>query len=71
MASAKKRDTLIDRVVERIIKENFISSPFIQRKFQISYLGAQKVIKKLEEMGYIEKGEQFTKRRVLKHKFIQ
>lgn len=71
MGRKRKNGTLIDSVVEVIIKQQYISTPFIQRKFQISYLGAEKVIKQLEEMGYVETGQEFSKRKVLKNKFIQ
>lgn len=71
MGRKRKHGVLIDFVVEKVIKEDYISTPFIQRKFQVSYLKAQEILKQLEEMGYIEKGEEFTKRKVLKNKFIQ
>ena len=62
---------LIDYVVEKVIKEDYISTPFIQRRFQISYLKAQEILKQLEEMGYIEKGKEFTLRKVIRHKYLQ
>lgn len=71
MGRKRKHGVLIDYVVEKVIKEDYVSTPFIQRKFQISYLKAQDVIKQLESMGYIERGKEFTERKVLKHKFIQ
>lgn len=71
MGRHRKNGTTIDSVVEVVIKQDYISTPFIQRQFQISYLGAQKIIKQLEKLGYIEKGEQFTERKVLRHKYIQ
>ncbi len=69
MGRKGKNGTQIDRAVEIVIKEDYISWPFISRKLQIGYLGAQKVIKKLEEMGYVETGES-TKIKVIKHKFL-
>lgn len=70
MGRKRKNGILIDFVVEKVIKEEFISAPFIQRKFQVSYLKAQEILKHLEEMGYIEEGEEFTKRKVLKNTYI-
>lgn len=71
MGRKRKHGTQIDRAVEIVIKEDYISWPFISSKLQIGYLGAQKVIKQLEDMGYIEKEQERTKRKVLKHKYIQ
>lgn len=71
MGRKRKNGLLIDFVVEKIIKEDFVSTPYIQRKFQISYLKSQEVLKQLEELGYIETGKEFSKRKVLKHKYIQ
>lgn len=61
----------IDIIVEKVIREDYINSSFIQRKLQISYLGAQDILKKLAEMGYIEKFEPFKKLKVIKKHFIQ
>lgn len=71
MGRKRKQGVLIDYVVEKIIREYFISTPFIQRKFQVSYLRAQQILKQLEKMGYIEKVKEFEPIRVLKHKYIQ
>lgn len=71
MGRKRKNGELIDFVVEKVIKENFVSTPYIQRKFHVGYLKAQEILKQLEEMGYIEKGKEFTQRRVLKHRYIQ
>lgn len=71
MGRKRKHGTLIDIAVEKVLKVDYVSTPFIQIKCQVSYLTAQKVLKQLEEMGYIEKGEEFTERKVLKHKYIQ
>lgn len=71
MGRKSKSGTQIDRIIEFVIREDYVSTPFIQKKLQIGYLGAQKVIKRLEVMGYLEKGEEFSERKVLKHKFIQ
>ena len=71
MGRKRKNGELIDIVVEKIIKEEFVSAPFIQRKFQLSYIKARELLKRLEEMGYIERGNEFEKRKVLKHRYIQ
>lgn len=71
MGRKRKAGTQLDIIVEKVIKEDYVTTSFIQRKLQISYLSAMKVLKQLEELGYIEKGEDFTKRRVIKHSFIQ
>lgn len=71
MGRKRKNGVLIDFVVERIIKEEYVSTPFIQRAFQIGYVSARKVIKQLHEMGYIENENEFKNIRVIKHKYIQ
>ncbi len=69
MGRKSKNGTQIDRVLEFVIKEEYITWPYISRKLQIGYMGAQKVINQLEKMGYIEKADS-TRKRVLKHRFI-
>lgn len=71
MGRKRKHGTLIDAVVEKVIKEEYVSTPLIQRKFQISYLKAQQILKQLAEMGYIEKVIEFKQMKVLKHNYIQ
>lgn len=71
MGRKRMNGKLIDHVVEKVIKEEYVSTPFIQRKFQVSYLKAQSVLKELAEMGYIEKVIEFKPVKVLRHKFIQ
>jgi ribosomal protein S25 len=71
MGRKRKQGVLIDAVVEKIIKEDYISTPFIQRQFQISYLKAREILKLLEKMGYIEKVDEFKPVKVLKHNYIQ
>ncbi len=61
----------LDRIIYLVIREDFVTASFVQRRLGIGYLSAMKILKKLEELGYIEKGEDFTKRRVLKHHYIQ
>ncbi len=71
MVRKRKNGELIDFVVERILKEEYVSTPYIQRKFQISYLKAQQILKQLAEMGYIEKIVEFKQMKVLKHRYIE
>lgn len=71
MGRKRKDGVLIDFVVETIINEHYISTPFIQRKFQISYTTARKIIKQLFEMGYVENDNEFENIKVIKHKYIQ
>lgn len=70
MGRRSKNGTQIDRAVEKVIKEDYVSTPFIQRTLQISYLSAQKVLRQLAEMGYIEKVTEHKQMKVLKHKFL-
>jgi len=69
MGRKSKNGTQIERAIELIIKKDYITWPLISRKIRIGYLGAQKIIKQLEEMGYIEKIET-TSKKVLKHYFL-
>jgi ribosomal protein S25 len=64
-------ESQLDRIIHLVIKEDYVTGSFVQRKLGISYLGAMNVLRKLEELGYIEKGNDFTKRRVVKHNYIQ
>jgi Mn-dependent DtxR family transcriptional regulator len=64
-------ESQLDRIIYLVIREDFITGAFVQRKLGISYLSAMKVLNKLEELGYIEKGEDFTKRKVIKQNLIQ
>ncbi len=71
MGRKRKNGTSIDLAVEKVIKEEFINTAFIQRKLQISYLTARKIIKQLFEIGYIESDNEFENIKVIKHKYIQ
>ena len=70
MGRKRKNGELIDLVVERIISENYLSTPFLQRKFHISYLTARKIITQLFEMGYIENENEFENIVVKRHKYL-
>lgn len=71
MGRQRKNGKLIDLVVEKILKEKVVSTPYIQRKFQVSYLSAQKILIKLADMGYIEEATEFKEMRVLRKSYIQ
>ncbi|HVZ67045.1 MAG TPA: DNA translocase FtsK [Patescibacteria group bacterium] len=71
MGRKRKNGELIDLVVEKIIKEQTVSTPYIQRKFQVSYIKAQKILKQLAEMGYIETFTEFKEMKVLRKDYIQ
>lgn len=64
-------ESQLDRVIYLVIKEEFVTASFIQRKLQISYLGAQNILKELSKMGYVEEYKPFKKLKVLKNNFIQ
>lgn len=70
MGRKSKNGTQIERVIEFVIKEEYLTWPFVSRKLQIGYLGTQKVIKQLEEMQYIKKDEEPGKYKVVKHKLL-
>lgn len=61
----------LDKVVFLVIKEEYVTASFIQRKLGITYTSAQEVLKNLAEMNYIEKYKPFKKLKVIKHKFTQ
>jgi ribosomal protein S25 len=61
----------MDKIVSYVIKEDYITASFIQRKLGIAYISAQIVLKKLSEAGYIEDYKPFKKLKVIKHHFIQ
>lgn len=64
-------ESQLDRIIHLVIREEFVTAPFIQRKLGISYLSAQKVLKKLAEIGYIEEFKPFRKLKVIKNHYIQ
>ncbi len=55
MGRKNKNGSQIDRIIELVIKKDYVSTPFIQRKLKIAYLGAQNILKQLAQMGYVEK----------------
>lgn len=70
MGRKSKHGTQIERVLEYVIREEFVTWPYISRKLQIGYIGTQKVIKQLEDMEYIKKDEKSGKYKVIRHKLI-
>lgn len=71
MGRRRKNGELIDLVVEKIIKEQTVSTPYIQHKFQVSYMKAQEILRQLAYMGYIENVTEFKEMRVLRKTYIQ
>lgn len=61
----------LDRIVFLVIKEEYVSAPFIQRRLGITYPSAQLILQKLNELGYVEEYKPNKKLKVLKHQFIQ
>jgi len=55
MGRKRKNGTQIDIIVEKVIKLDFVTASFIQRKLGITYLSAQALLEKLAVMGYVEK----------------
>lgn len=71
MGRKSNLESQLDRIVYLVINEDYITASFVQRKLGITYISAQKILKKLAEMGYVEKYEAFKKIRVVRHKFMQ
>ncbi|HMS23166.1 MAG TPA: hypothetical protein PKA38_05425 [Candidatus Levybacteria bacterium] len=64
-------ESQLDRVIYLVIKEEFVTASFIQRRLGITYPTAQSVLMHLAELGYTEKFIPFKKLKVLKHCLIQ
>lgn len=71
MGGKSNIESQLDRLVHLVIKEDYVTASFVQRKLGITYLSAQSVLKELAEIGYIEEFKPFKKLKVLKHHFIQ
>ena len=71
MSRRSDLDSQLDRLVYLVIKEDYISASFVQRKLGITYPSAQSLLRKLAEMGYIEKYKSFKKLKVIRHCYIQ
>lgn len=61
----------LDKIVFLVIKEEYVSASFIQRKLGITYPSAQSILQKLNELGYVEEYKPYKILKVLKHKLIQ
>lgn len=70
MGRKSKNGSQIERIIEFVIKEEYLTWPFVSRKLQIGYLGAQEVIKQLELAGYIRKMDESNKYKVIRHTLI-
>lgn len=71
MGRKAKNGTQLDRIVYKIIREDYVTAPFIQRRLGITYTSAQEVLKKLSEIGYIEEYKPFKKLKVIRNRYIQ
>ena len=71
MGRKRENGTLIDYVVEKIIKEEYVSTPFIQRNFNVSYVKAQEILKQLAKMKYIEEVVEHKQLKVIRHKYFE
>ena len=59
-------DALYSKAVSIVIKQQKVSTSFIQRKLQIGYNRAARIIEKMEEDGIITEANNAGKRHVLK-----
>ena len=62
----KEVDELYEKAVSIIIKQQKVSTSFIQRYLQIGYNRAARIVEKMEEDGYISESSNSGKRNVLK-----
>ncbi len=60
----------MDRIVFLVIRKNFITASFVQRKLGISYPSAQEILRELSKIGYIEEYKPYKKLKVVKRHFI-
>lgn len=70
MKRKSKNGKQVDRVLVHVIKEKYITWPFVSRKLKIGYLGTQQVIKHLESAGYIRKMDGSNKYKVIHNSLI-
>ena len=64
--SSKDVDELYDKALNIIIKQQKVSTSFIQRYLQIGYNRAARIVEQMEEDGYISEAGHSGKRSVLK-----
>ena len=62
----KDADELYEKAVSIVIKQQKVSTSFIQRYLQIGYNRAARIVEKMEEDGYISEPSNAGKRSVLK-----
>ena len=62
----KNVDELYEKAIDIIIKQQKVSTSFIQRYLQIGYNRAARIIEKMEEDGYITEASHSGKRSVIK-----
>lgn len=60
-----EKDGLYSQVIEMIQNEGKVSTSFIQRKFQIGYNRAARIVEQLEDDGVISKANSMGKREIL------
>ena len=65
---SNNNDELYNKAVEIVIKQQKVSTSFIQRYLQIGYNRAARIIEKMEEDGIITEANNAGKRHVLKKK---
>lgn len=64
-ASSSEKDDLFDEAISLIVKEQRASTSFLQRKFQIGYNRAARLMEQLEEAGVISQATATGKREIL------
>lgn len=50
----KQYDPLFEKIVDEIIQCEFVSIPFLQRRFLVGYSRAARILTQLENKGYIK-----------------
>ena len=63
---SENTDELYNRAVDIIIKQQKVSTSYVQRYLQIGYNRAARIIEKMEEDGIISEANNAGKRHVLK-----
>lgn len=60
------RDPLFEDVLTEILQQDTITASFLQRKFIIGFNRSSRILKQLEDAGYITKSEGSKPRKVIK-----
>ena len=63
---SENTDELYNKAVEIVIKQQKVSTSYIQRYLQIGYNRAARIVEKMEEDGIISESNNAGKRHVLK-----